>query len=103
MRNLEMSNFGENDKPQEGEETRDIGKAKRKPKSPEKSLKDMMDALSGGKVEVDSGVQNNESENLRQQMDEFTEKSNAVQENDVKEAEKLSKDLKEQMGEGSGV
>lgn len=108
MRNIE-SRFGEDDRSQEGEEMRDVGSVPRKSKSPEKSLKDMMDALAEGKTEAKPDMQNNEGENLpaeenlKRRMDEFAEKSKVIQENDRKEAEELSKQLKEQMSKESGA
>jgi hypothetical protein len=105
MNNIE-SRFGENDRPGEGEEPRDIGLTGRKSKSPEKSLKNMMDALAENSSEAKPDVRKNkgetpsDEESLRQKMDELTEKSKNIQENDRKEAEELSKNLKEQMGEG---
>jgi len=104
MRNNYESHFGEDDRSQEGEQARDVGTGRRKSKSPEKSLKDMMDALAEGKTETKSDPQDRENkelspeEDVRRRLDALVEKSRAIEENDRKEAEELSKKLKEQMG-----
>jgi polyhydroxyalkanoate synthesis regulator protein len=104
---MESDYFGESDRPQEGEDRRDSGFGDPKATKKEKEeLRRLMDGLSGGKAEGkkegvpeqdNTGEELSEKEQLRRAMDAFTEKAKAAEENDKAEAERLSKQLKEQI------